>query len=369
MQAKQIFDELNAIMGTMRDGGQQEAIASMQDALSYALEKIHIYEQKYTEATGKKRIELNDGDRRRLASRARKLNLSMLEVVEDTWEPETIMKWYRTLIADKYNGCKNRQAHGRNAIAKETVNLVLKLTEENPCWGYARIANYCGWLGNPVSARTVKRIMNDHGLHPDGWRSNGNWERFYNAHLNVLAACDFATYELMTPNGLQREHILFFEDVTTREVWLGGIAHNPNGDWMAQVARNQTDAFDGRLLDMKYLICDNDPLYKGRFEQYVCASGCKIKRISHENPEMNGYIESFIKTIKMECLNHLILTSEEQLRYVVNEFLEYYNHERPHSGLDGRMIKPYKQDEDGEIVMFPRLGGLLKCYRRVKKAS
>ena len=66
---------------------------------------------------------------------------------------------------------------------------------------------------------------------------------------------------------------------------------------------------------------------------------------------------------------HLILTSEAQLRYVVKEFLEYYNHERPHSGLGGNMIKPWPQDEDGEVTEFSRLGGLLKSYRRVKKAA
>ena len=80
-------------------------------------------------------------------------------------------------------------------------------------------------------------------------------------------------------------------------------------------------------------------------------------------------MESFIKTIKTECLNHFILTSVEQLRYVVGEYLEYYNHERPHSGLGGAMIKPWPQDEDGEVVMFTRLGGFLKSYRRVRKKA
>jgi len=70
-----------------------------------------------------------------------------------------------------------------------------------------------------------------------------------------------------------------------------------------------------------------------------------------------------------KCLDHLILTSEAQLRYVVQEFLIYYNKERPHSGLDGRMIDPWPQDPDGEIRRFTRLGGLLATYRRVKEAA
>ena len=71
------------------------------------------------------------------------------------------------------------------------------------------------------------------------------------AQGHVLAATDFLTHELLTPHGLVREHVLFFENVTSREVWCGGIAHNPNGNWMAQVARNQTDAIDGKLNGMK----------------------------------------------------------------------------------------------------------------------
>ena len=86
-------------------------------------------------------------------------------------------------------------------------------------------------------------------------------------------------------------------------------------------------------------------------------------------PEQNSYVESFIKTFKYECLNHLILSTDEQLRYVVREFQLYYNHERPHSGLGGRKIKPWPQDKDGEIVIFSRPSGLLESSRKVKKAA
>lgn len=86
------------------------------------------------------------------------------------------------------------------------------------------------------------------------------------------------------------------------------------------------------------------------------------------SPELNGHIEAFIGTFKTECLNQLVLRSEAQLRYVVHHFLEYYNHERPHTGLGGKMIKPHPQEPDGEIMEFSRLGGLLKSYRRIKRA-
>lgn len=221
-------------------------------------------------------------------------------------------------------------------------------------------------LGHPVSIRTVRRILKEHGIFPTDWNKTHDWQGFFDAHKDVLAATDFLTHEVLTPNGLERVHVLFFEDITTREVWCGGMMAEPDGDFMAQVARNQTDAFDGKLLKMKYLIHDNDPLFKGRFDKYIESAGCRIKKLPPRSPELNGYMESFIKTIKTECLNHFILTSIGQLRYVVDEYLEYYNHERPHSGLGGRMIDPLPQDEDGEVVTFTRLGGFLKSYRKVK---
>ena len=135
---------------------------------------------------------------------------------------------------------------------------------------------------------------------------------------------------------LERFHLLFFENIFTREVWCGGIAHDPDGNWMAQVARNQADMWNGKLLHTQYLIHDRDPLFQGRFPIILKSVGCRIKLIQPRCPEQNGYIESFIKTFKTECLNHVILQSEAQLRYVVNEFLIYYNRERPHSGLGGK---------------------------------
>ena len=83
----------------------------------------------------------------------------------------------------------------------------------------------------------------------------------------------------------------------------------------------------------------------------------------------NSFSEAFIKSIKTECLNKLILTSEAQLRYVLREYIFYYNHCRVHRGLGGRMIAPLPQDEDGDIVEFNHLGGLLRSYRRVKQAA
>ncbi len=84
---------------------------------------------------------------------------------------------------------------------------------------------------------------------------------------------------------------------------------------------------------------------------------------------MNAYAERFVQTVKQECLDRMILTSQAQLEYAISEFLIYYHRERPHEGLGGRMIDPHPQDTDGEVVRFERLGGLLASYRRVRRAA
>ncbi len=369
MKNKEIIEELNAFMGAMREGDMRGVVASQQAAIEYLLEKVRIYEDKIKETTGKQRIELDDDEKKRLAQKGNPLNTHLLSIVEETWVADTVLGWYRKLIAEKYDSTGDGQKkRGRKPISQELVDLIVQMGKNNPTWGYKRIKNYLIYLGYKVSFMTVKRVLTDNGIYPpeDG-RSNSDITVFYDSHRDVLAATDFCTYELHTPQGLQREHILFFENIDTREVWLGGIKNAPDGNWMAQIARNQADMFDGKLLNIKYLIHDRDVLFTKQFTDILKTVGCKTKLIAPRCPEHNGYMESFIKTFKTECLDRLILTNERQLQYAVNEFLIYYNKERPHSGIGGKIINPWEQAPNGEIQEFSRLGGLLKSYRRVAK--
>ena len=146
------------------------------------------------------------------------MNQYLLSITENTWSPSTVMGWYSKLIADKYDSTgPDQKTRGRKPITDDLKALILRLAEQNPFWGYKRIRDYAVYLGYEVSFMTVKRIMNKYGYFPptDG-RTNSDWEMFFNAHQNVITACDFATYELVTPHGLQREHILFFENVYPR---------------------------------------------------------------------------------------------------------------------------------------------------------
>jgi transposase InsO family protein len=134
---------------------------------------------------------------------------------------------------------------------------------------------------------------------------------------------------------------------------------------MKQMARILTDYEDGFLKDKRYLIHDRDSLYTHEFQNLLKASGVKAVKLPPRSPNLNSYAERFVKSIKSECLNHLILSSVKQLEYAVSQYCEYYHHERIHQSL-GRIIEPkHNLDENAEIQCVERLGGLLKSYHRL----
>jgi hypothetical protein len=123
------------------------------------------------------------------------------------------------------------------------------------------------------------------------------------------------------------------------------------------------------LLGKKYLIRDNDVTFTIPFDNVFKSIGITVKRTPPYTPNMNSRMENFIRALKLECLDKIIFRSPEQLRFAIKEFLEYWNHYRPHAGLGGKMVKPYEQDANGRIIEIPFLGGLFHGYRREKIAA
>ena len=238
-------------------------------------------------------------------------------------------------------------------MLQEIVEKVLQLAKSNPDWGYEHIAGTMRYLGYNVSATTIRHILEVNGIVPDPERRlRGDWSQFIETQQYVTTSTDFAQVERLTPFGLVRESLLFFMDIGSREVCLGGIVHNPDSNWTTQIARNMCDMWDGFMLGKKYLIHDRDPLFNKRFDAVFESVGIEIKKLPPFTPEMNARMENFIRAIKTECLNKIIFTSEWQLRLAVKEYLEYWNHYRPHAGLGGKMVKPYPQDMNARSERF-----------------
>jgi putative transposase len=132
---------------------------------------LRIENQILKEKLGKKRILLNDDQRRRLAVSGKVLGRKLLEKVGTLFTPDTILRWHRMLVAKKFDYSDKRKSVGRPRVAKEIVDLVLRFARENPTWGYDKIEGALANLGHKISDQTVGNILKDHGIEPaDGPR-------------------------------------------------------------------------------------------------------------------------------------------------------------------------------------------------------
>ncbi len=334
-----------------------------QDVIAYLREENRILREKL----GHKRILLDDAQKRRLATAAIKLGRDLLRQFGTLFSPDTLLKWHRYLVARKYDGSDRRGKRGpvprkANSIRK----LVLRMAGQNPSWGYGRIHGELKTLGYQVSWQTVRRVMLDAGLLPDPDKPyRTTWKTFLQSHWDSIAACDFFTVEAWTLGGLQRFLVFFVIDLATRRVEIAGIHADPCETQMLQWARNLTDAQDGFLNGKRVLIHDRDPLFTKKFRETLGAAGVRALKLPKQSPNLNPVAESFVRNIKRECLNKMILFGEKHVRHVIQQYVEHYLTERPHSGLGNvRITDPKPDDGDGAVLCRERLGGLLKSYYR-----
>jgi transposase InsO family protein len=317
------------------------------------------------ERLGSKRILLNDDQRRRLAVKGKILGGKVLAEVGSIFSPETILAWHRRLVAKKYDGSQKR-VPGRPKTRRRIASLAVRMARENVSWGYTRIEGALRNLGHVVSRSTVRRMLKDHGIDPaNRRRKHIPWKTFLQAHWGVMTAADFLTVEVWTARGLTRYLVLFVIDLATRRVEMAGIAPQPDGEWMTQVARNLTDAVDGFLRGKRFLIHDRDPLFTEAFGGTLKAAGVEVVKLPPQSPNLNAYAERFVRSIKSECLERMILFGEDHLRQAIAEYVEHYHAERNHQGLGNRLIAPESEasgSADGRLVCRQRLGGMLRYY-------
>jgi hypothetical protein len=187
----------------------------------------------------------NDDQRRRLAAKAKRLSRRVLAELATIVTSETLLAWHRKLIAKKYDGSAYRTP-GRPLTSMEISDLVIRMAKENGGWGYRRIQGALSNLGHGVARTTIANILKRHGIEPAPERNRKTkWKEFLRRHWSQIVATDFFTVEVWTCTGLKRFTVLFFMDLSTRRVEIGGIAGSANGLWMVQIARNLTDAVEG----------------------------------------------------------------------------------------------------------------------------
>ncbi len=148
---------------------------------------------------------------------------------------------------------------------------------------------------------------------------------------------------------------------------MAGITDHPDGAWVAQQARNTVWLLDERETetDLSCLIRDNDKKFTASFDTVFESEGINILRTPYQAPNANSHAERWVRTAREECLDHILIWNEAHLRRTLNEFVDYYNHARPHQGLDQQSPVPRTAPEDtGPVVCRQVLGGIINDYYR-----
>jgi putative transposase len=263
--------------------------------------------------------------------------------------PATLLRWHRRLVTKRwtYPG-----RPGRPPIRSNIRALVLRLAQENPQWGYQRIVGELKGLAFGVSATTVRSWLREAGLGPAGRRGGMTWRDFVRGIW------------------LQRLYVMFFIELGSRRVHLAGCTPNPTTAWVTQQARQVTWKLAEGQESFRFLIRDRDHKFANSFDDVFRSVGTEIIRTPFRAPQANGVAERFVRTVRSECLDWLLILNQPHLERVLAAFVDHYEVHRPHRALGltpprpGRPALATPPDwGEARIRRRDRLGGVVHEYR------
>ena len=275
--------------------------------------------------------------------------------------PQTILGWHRSLVRKRWT-CPHRRP-GRPALSGETVELICRLARENPRWGYFRIVGELKKLGVTVSKTSVATVMRRHGLPPAPRRKGPTWSEFLSAQAKGIVATDFFHVDTVL---LRRYYVLFVIEVERRVVHVLGVTTNPSGPWLTHVARNFAADLEDAGRRFRFLIRDRDTKFTSSFDEVLASIGVNVIRTPVRSPRANAFAERFVRTIRNECLDQLLVVSRRHLEAILVEYLRHYNEMRPHRGLQLTQPIPCRAtaSDSGVITRRDVLGGIIHEYDR-----
>ena len=280
------------------------------------------------------RPRFTETDRTMLAVLSRVFDRRRLGEVFLIVKPDTVIGWHRRLVTRHWTQLPARP--GRPPVISEIRQLALRLASENPTWGYRRIHGEICRLGYRVAESTIWKILRTAGVDPTPNRTGPSWAEFMRSQAKALIATDFLCVDTVT---LRRLHVLFFLEVGSRRVHLGGITTNPTGAWTAQAARNLLMGLNDGF---RFVVHDGAGQYAGTFDTVFTGAGMASITTPPGAPKANAFAERWVRTVRHELLDRTLVWNERQLRALLVEYLEHYNDHRPHRSLDQRA--PNDQD-------------------------
>ncbi|MGH2674329.1 MAG: integrase core domain-containing protein [Actinomycetota bacterium] len=302
------------------------------------------------------------GDRAFLAAAARVLP-------RDRWRsflitPQTLLRWHRELVRRKWTYRRGRV--GRPPMDPGLREIVLQLARENPRWGYVRIQGELRKLGIHMGATTIRRLLRAGGVGPAPRRRGPTWSEFLRAQAEGILATDFFTVETLR---LKTLYVLFFIELSTRRVHVAGVTAHPDSAWVTQQARNQAIGAADGMEPARFLIHDRDAKYSGPFDEVFRTEGTEVIRSPVRAPRANAFAERWVRTVRTECLDWILVRGRRHLERVLRAYASHYNAGRPHRGL--RLATPERSEPAPCRPVNPTqlrrrdiLGGLIHEYDR-----
>ncbi len=267
-------------------------------------------------------------------------------------KPDTVIDWHRRGFRWYWTWKIRHGRTGRPCVSQETRDLIRTMSRMNVLWGAPRIHSELLKLGVTVSQATVAKYMVRHRKPP-----SQTWRTFLTNHVSQLASVDFFTV-----------HTIWFEIVFVfivlshdrRRILHFNVTTHPTAEWTAQQIV-EAFPFDSAP---KYLLRDRDRIYGHEFGKQVEVMGIQEVLGAPRSPWQHAYVERVIGSIRRECLDHVIVFSEESLRRALQSYISYYHESRLHLSLDKDSPDSRAVQSVGKVVAIPQVGGLHYRYDR-----
>jgi putative transposase len=268
--------------------------------------------------------------------------------------PETVISWQQKRFKRYWWRLSQSKGPGRPRVSSEIRTLISNMAATNPFWGAPRVHGELLKLGYEISERTVSRLMPKNDKKP-----SQTWTTFLRNHVGQMVSIDFFTVATI------RLHVLYVFVILAhdrRRVLHFNVTEHPTAVWAAQQI---IEAFPEDRAP-RYLLRDRDGIYGHCFTTRIEGMGIEQVRITARSPWQNCYVERAIGSIRRECLNHMIVLSEQHLRRILKSYFRYYHESRTHLSLskDAPESRAIQANELERIVQIPQLGGLHHRYER-----